>query len=140
MGRGRAEVWEGRPPGRIPDHQLRKDRGNGQRGPQKLHLKGLQVSSGCLQQVRAGAPCHAQGARLCSSDQLGKEGPQLNIIGPCCARLSGALHPAPVAGAQHAFVAIGIPLHGGGSGSGKLSDMPESPVSSRTGFKLLILS
>lgn len=46
----------GRPPGSTPDHQLRKDRGNGQQGLQKRHLKGLQVSDSRLPQVRAGAP------------------------------------------------------------------------------------
>lgn len=55
-GRGWGAGGERRPPGSIPDHQLRKDRGNGQQGPQKCHLKGLQVSDSRLPQVRAGAP------------------------------------------------------------------------------------
>lgn len=37
--------WGGRPPGRVPDHPLRKHRGNGEHQPLRLHLKGPKVTS-----------------------------------------------------------------------------------------------
>ena len=75
MGGRRGEGWEGRPPGRVPDHRLRKDGGTDQQGPQKLHVKGLQVTNNCLQQLRAGALRQEQKAWVCKSGRPGKEGP-----------------------------------------------------------------
>lgn len=84
----------------LPDHRLRRDRGNGQRGPQTLHLKGL----GCPapRQMPAAGESWGRGGRF------GQEGPGLKthqapaVPGRPC-------HPAPQPTAGHPCVAIRAP-------------------------------